>query len=63
MPKGPDGQQRPTSEVSAAVIVGKIATRQITEPQTRRLTVLEYGTFPRGPKLRQDTPRAEPVTQ
>ena len=40
MPKGPQGQKRPQSEVQAAVMVGKIATGQIKEPQTRRLFTL-----------------------
>ncbi len=31
MPTGPQGQKRPVSPVSAAVMVGRIATRQITE--------------------------------
>ncbi len=31
MPRGPDGQWRPEDPVSAAVMVAKIATRQIEE--------------------------------
>ena len=42
MPKGPRGEKRPQSEVQAAVMVGKIATRQIKETQTRRLFTLKY---------------------
>ncbi len=62
MPRGPRGQQRPQSEVSAAVMVGKIATGQIVEPQTRRLFVLEYGMSPSHPKSSQKTSSAEPLT-
>ena len=43
MPKGPEGQQRPQSEVQAAVMVGKIATRQLKELQTRQLFTVQYG--------------------
>ena len=31
MPTGPQGQKRPVSTVQAAVMVGRIATRQIAE--------------------------------
>ncbi len=31
MPTGPQGQKRPISPVSTAVMVGRIATHQITE--------------------------------
>ncbi len=42
MPKGPQGQKRPQGEVQAAVMVGKIATGQIKEPQTRRMATIRY---------------------
>ncbi len=62
MPRGPQGQHRPQSEVQAAVMVGKIATSQIKEPQMRRLFVLEYGMFPSHPKSSQKTSDREPLT-
>ncbi len=42
MPEGPRGEKRPQSEVQAAVMVGKIATGQIKEPQTRRMATIRY---------------------
>jgi len=32
VPKGPQGQKRPADVIGAAVMVGRIATRQIAEP-------------------------------
>ena len=32
MPKGPNGQRRPADVIGAAVMVGRLATGQITEP-------------------------------
>ena len=34
MPTGPQGQKRPVSPVSSAVMVGRIATGEITETPT-----------------------------
>lgn len=42
MPVGSQGQKRPQGETQAAVMVGKIATGQITEPQTRRLFAVQH---------------------
>jgi hypothetical protein len=33
MPKGPQGQKRPADVVSAAVLVGKIATGEVADPK------------------------------
>lgn len=61
MPRGPQGQKRPTSEVQAAVMVGKIATGQIEEPQKRRLFILDYGCHPTGPKPEHSTKEHGPA--
>ena len=36
--KGPNGEQRPVDANSAAVLVGKIATRQVDEKPARRVS-------------------------
>lgn len=36
MPVGPNGERRPSDPVSAAVMVGKIATGQIEDPKPKR---------------------------
>ena len=36
MPRGPNGETRPSDPVSAAVMVGRIATGQIEDPKPTR---------------------------
>ena len=35
MPRGPNGEKRPTEVIGAAIMVGRIATGEIEEPQGR----------------------------
>ena len=48
MPRGPQGQKRPNDVVGAAVMVGRIATRQIEEtyPDLRVLRAARQGLSP-----------------
>ena len=43
MPKGPRGEKRPADVVSAAIMVGKIATGEIAEQENERSAAAELG--------------------
>jgi hypothetical protein len=54
MPRGPRGEKRPADVIGAAVMVGKIATGEIEEKQSRRPTRRKKAQVPSGrPEVRR----------
>jgi hypothetical protein len=52
MPKGPNGQKRPADAIGLAVMIGKIATGEVVEPEGQKRS------RPSGHKERKTAPKA-----
>ena len=61
MPKGPQGQKRPADVIGAAVMVGRIATGEITEQERVKSAAAELGS--KGGRARAATMSAKKRTQ